>query len=104
MSKTAEVALAETRSPTDTAHASGKKHLARFFQTAIPVGLFILTYSTEAKAYTDPGSGAFLMQTALAIVAGGLFFAKSITARVRAFFRQDKTAKQKINAEADERR
>jgi hypothetical protein len=36
----------------------------------------------EAKAYTDPGTGAFVVQTLLAAVAGGLFFMRTLRLRI----------------------
>lgn len=65
---------------------------------AYPVEVIFLILATislnpgEVSAYADPGSGAFLLQTALAIVTGLLFFFKTMRKKVANFFRLRRNA------------
>jgi hypothetical protein len=51
-------------------------------KVAVAALVVIALVPVEAKAYTDPGTGAFLVQTLLGVVAGGLFFMRSLRQRV----------------------
>jgi hypothetical protein len=55
------------------------EHSLRVAAAALVV---IALVPVEAQAYTDPGTGAFLVQTLLAAVAGGLFFMRTLRQRI----------------------
>lgn len=59
----------------------------------------VMSNSSEACAYTDPGSGAFLMQTVLAAVTGGLFFFKTIRSRIASFFHRSKKSSAQVDSQ-----
>ncbi len=52
---------------------------------AVLLALFVLLPSS-AQAYIDPGTGSYLVQAVVAVVAGGLMTLKLQWHRVRSFF------------------
>lgn len=51
------------------------------------LALFLLvTLVSDAEAYLDPGTGSFIFQTAIAMVAGSLFVLKTYWRRIKTLF------------------
>ncbi len=52
---------------------------------AVPVALAVLLLATEteARAYTDPGTGALIWQMLVAAAVGGLFYFRKLLAWLR---------------------
>jgi len=59
--------------------------------TAI-VLLVVALLPVEAKAYTDPGTGTFLLQMTLAAITGSLFFMRALRHRIRMLFKRNKNS------------
>jgi len=48
-------------------------------RTVFLVAILAIAMERQAKAYTDPGTGALLWQMLVAVFAGGLFYCRKIT-------------------------
>jgi len=48
--------------------------------------LVLLSFSTEAYAYLDPGTGSYILQLIIAGLLGGLFALKMFWSKVKNFF------------------
>jgi hypothetical protein len=53
---------------------------------ALALFLLVGTLVSDAEAYLDPGTGSFVFQTVIAMVAGSLFVLKTYWRRIRAMF------------------
>lgn len=70
---------------------------SHFLQLAVWALVFVTVLPLEARAYTDPGTGTFLLQMLLAAIASSLFFMRTLRRRIRLLFRRNR----KIGATED---
>jgi hypothetical protein len=61
-----------------------------FLGVAAGALLVVITLPFEAKAYTDPGTGIFLLQVLLAGIASGLFFLRTMRQRIKMLFKRNR--------------
>jgi hypothetical protein len=57
--------------------------VSRFAGRLVACGTLLIAASTDAHAYTDPGSGTLLLQMAFAAFFGLMFYARRIVSWVR---------------------
>jgi hypothetical protein len=64
---------------------------SRFFlKPAAGVLLVVIMLESEAHAYTDPGTGTFLLQIILAGIASGWFFLRTMRQRIKMLFKRNR--------------
>jgi len=58
-------------------------------RTFVIIGLFLLTLirPNVAHAYVDPGTGTLLLQMVIAVIAGSLFFLRSVRTKIVLFIK-----------------
>jgi len=61
-------------------------NLGHLITLGILVALLYLIASHEGYAYLDPGTGSYMFQLAIALLAGGLFAIKLYWRRIKTFF------------------
>lgn len=61
------------------------------------LALLISLYALPSYAYVDPGSGQFILQLVLGLLAGSLFYLKSIGAWIKGKLSGQKNASQPEN-------
>jgi hypothetical protein len=61
------------------------------FGTLLASLFFAVSFTTDAYAYLDPGTGSILLQGLLALIAGTAVTLKIYWAKVRGFFSREKT-------------
>ena len=61
----------------------------RHFARALALLVLLLAAEREARAYTDPGTGAMLWQLAVAALVGVAFYFRKITAWLKKKARKD---------------
>ena len=54
--------------------------------------LVVVLLPADAKAYTDPGTGTFLLQMMLAAITGSLFFMRALRQRIRLLFKRNRNS------------
>lgn len=81
--------MLKEHNPTKSARRFG---MASGRQPAIWALVFAAALPLEAKAYTDPGTGAFLLQMALAAIAGSLFFMRALRHRIAMLFKRNRNS------------
>src|SRR5215813_6001226 len=78
-----------------------RKHFAQHFWSAwskhslkvtAVVLLVVVLLPVDAKAYTDPGTGTFLLQMMLAAITGSLFFVRTLRHRIRTLFKRNRNS------------
>ena len=52
-------------------------------------GIILITTSSSAHAYLDPGSGSMLLSIIVGIIVSAWFYSKSIFYKIRGFFRKN---------------
>jgi len=52
-------------------------------------GILLITTSSSAYAYLDPGSGSMLLSILVGVVVSVWFYSKSIFYKIRGFFRKN---------------
>jgi hypothetical protein len=52
--------------------------------------LFALVYVDDALAYIEPGTGSMIIQSLIAVIAGGLFALKTYWYKLKIFFSRKK--------------
>jgi len=63
------------------------RHIFRHSITLIVLFAFLyLVFPREACAYLDPGTGSYIFQLAIAVLVGGFFVIKLYWRKVRTFF------------------
>src|SRR5262245_43547705 len=76
-----------------------RKNLTKYFcsswckhvlKVTAGVLLVVALLPVEGKAYTDPGTGTFLLQMLLTGIAGTLFFMRALRHKIRLFFKRNK--------------
>lgn len=75
---------------TKPSHHFGTALESQFLQLAVWALVFVTMLPLEAKAYTDPGTGTFLLQMLLAAIASALFFMRTLRHRIRLLFRRNR--------------
>lgn len=77
--------------------------LARRLELVVLITMVVMSFPAEAKAYTDPGTGAFLLQALLAGITGSLFFVKVIRTKISSFFRREKSSDDLVTEDTGEK-
>ncbi len=62
------------------------KYFTHFTTIFALFALFFLIFSEEAYAYLDPGTGSYILQLIIAGLLGGLFALKMFWSKVKNFF------------------
>lgn len=60
--------------------------LEHLITLTVLVAFLYLMLPQEAYAYLDPGTGSYMFQLAIAVLAGGLFAVKLYWGRIKTFF------------------
>lgn len=81
--------MLKENNPTKSAPQSG---MAWGKQLAAWALVFAAALPLEARAYTDPGTGAFLLQMALAAIASSLFFMRTLRQRIATLFKRNRNS------------
>jgi len=61
-------------------------NLGHLISLAVLVALLYLILPQKAYAYLDPGTGSYMFQLAIALLAGGFFAIKLYWRRIKTFF------------------
>ncbi len=63
------------------------KCFTRLIKTLGVLALFCLIFTKKAYAYIDPGTGSYILQIIMAALLGGLFTVKLYWKKIRIFFK-----------------
>jgi len=67
-------------------------HNKQFLKAVAGVLMVVTMLPGEANAYTDPGTGTFLLQMLLAAITGSLFFVCTLRHRIRMLFKRNRNS------------
>jgi hypothetical protein len=67
-----------------------------FLHIFVWFALSALVFIDDAQAYIDPGTGSMVIQSLIAVIAGGLFAIKTYWHKLKMFFSQKQVTSPKV--------